>query len=88
MKTESCDAAMKNPSVQKIRLSPTDPTPLRIEAAEDLVSCSNLFQIWNLRVENTLVPIIWPMFKKMVVNDETCKPKGDIFSTGAPDASW
>lgn len=40
------------------------------------------------RVEYIPAPIIIVMFSKVIVTGPTEYPNGDLFSTGAPEASW
>ena len=42
----------------------------------------------SIRVENTPVPIIWPILRKITVNQLMSYPSGESRSTGAPEASW
>jgi hypothetical protein len=81
---------MTNPKNQYSSERPTEPVPLRIEAAMPALALSLATEAGSLhvRVEKTPVPIIWPRLRKMMVYHCTLVPSGEWTSTGAPLASW
>jgi hypothetical protein len=81
---------MTNPKNQYSSERPTEPVPLRIEAAVPMSASSLAYNADqpHVRVEKTPVPIIWPRLRKMMVYHFTLVPSGEWISTGAPLASW